>query len=39
VNGYSKVVDLARNVAYLEQRLREAESRTEELSAKLAEAE
>lgn len=35
LNGYSRVVDLARNVAYLEQRLRETESRCRELSTRL----
>ena len=39
MNAYSKVVDLARNIAYLEQRLRETESRCEELTAKLARSE
>jgi hypothetical protein len=39
MNGYSKVVDLARNIAYLEQRLRETEARCEELTAKLARSE
>ena len=39
MNGYSKVVDLARNIAYLEQRLRETESRCEELTEKLARSE
>jgi len=32
LNGYSRVVDLARNVAYLEQRLRATEARCRELS-------
>ena len=35
LNGYSKVVDLARSVAYLEKRLRETESRCTELSERL----
>ena len=39
LNGYSRVVDLARNIAYLEQRLRETESRCNELSERLARSE
>lgn len=39
LNGYSRFVDLARNVAYLEQRLREAEARCQELSERLAQSE
>jgi hypothetical protein len=39
LNGYSRVVDLARNVAYLEQRLRETESRCRELTERLARSE
>ena len=39
LNAYSRVVDLARNIAHLEQRLRETESRCEELNAKLARSE
>jgi len=39
LNGYSKFIDLARNVAYLEQRLREAEARCGELSARLTQSE
>ena len=36
LNGYSRFIDLARNVAYLERRLRETEARCEELAEKLA---
>jgi hypothetical protein len=36
MNGYSRVVDLARSVARLERRLRESESRCRELSERLA---
>ena len=36
VNRYSRVVDLARSVAYLEQRLRQTESRCQELADRLA---
>ncbi len=39
LNGYSRVIDLARNVAYLEKRLREAEARHRELSERLAQSE
>ena len=39
LNGYSRVIDLARSVAYLEQRLRAAESRCDELAARLARSE
>jgi len=39
LNGYSRVVDLARSVAYLERRLRETEARCEELATRLARAE
>jgi hypothetical protein len=39
LNGYSRFIDLARNVAYLERRLRETEARCEELAEKLARAE
>ncbi len=39
MNGFSKVVDLARSVAQLERRLRDAESRCEELSRRLARSE
>jgi len=39
LNGNVKVVDLARNVAYLEQRLRETEARCAELSERLARSE
>ena len=39
LNGYSRVVDLARNVAYLEKRLRETESRCRELAERLARSE
>ena len=36
LNGYSKVVELARSVAYLEERLRKTEARCEELTERLA---
>jgi len=36
LNGYSRVVDLARSVTHLEQRLRDAEARCRELSEELA---
>ena len=36
VNGYARVVHLARSVAYLEKRVREAEARCAELSERLA---
>ncbi len=36
INRYAKVVELARNVAYLEQRLRATEARCRELSERLA---
>jgi len=36
LNGLARIVDLARNVAYLERRLRETEASCEELAAKLA---
>lgn len=36
LNGQSRFIDLARNVAYLERRLRETEARCEELAEKLA---
>jgi hypothetical protein len=39
LNGYSRVVDLARNVAYLEKRLRETEARCADLSRRLARSE
>ena len=39
VNRYSRVVELARSVAYLERRLRQTESRCEELADQLAHSE
>jgi hypothetical protein len=39
LNGYSRFVELARNVAYMEQRLRETEARCVELSARLSQSE
>ena len=36
LNGYSRVVELARSVAFLEQRLRETEARCRELEERLA---